>query len=432
MKKFLSLFIVILTAFSLVFSVGCKTKTDEKPIEPVYYGNLSMIGVNGKKLCLDGGKGKEIVLRGVNAGGYLVTESWMCAVNTTHKNITQAFMDRFGEQTTLNLWAYYRENFWADKDFERIANTGMNVIRLPFTYMTVDPDYHNVPRINGEKYNFTILDYFIDDANYYGLYVILDMHGAYGSQNGQDHSGETMSSASEVDFYSNEQNKAKTTALWKAIAERYKNHPGVAGYDLLNEPGEKAGDIKEYHWNYFDELYKTIRSTGDKHVIFIESCWTEKNLPYPETYGWTDNVSYSFHHYTKESSGTTDSVQAHYDSWRLRLAGIGSANFNLPILIGEFTCYGIEKQWQDTLDLIEGQYGYSWTSWTYKVNSPNGRYLGWGLYMTKAEKVDPWNDSVDQIKQKWAKIRTSCEDTYESTISTQKTLSRFFTEYIGK
>ena len=28
--------------------------------------------------------------------------------------------------------------------------------------------------------------------------------------------------------------------MWKEISNRYKNNPAVAGYDTLNEPGEKA------------------------------------------------------------------------------------------------------------------------------------------------------------------------------------------------
>ena len=37
---------------------------------------------------------------------------------------------------------------------------------------------------------FDRLDWFVQNCSQRGMYVILDMHGAFGSQNGMDHSGE--------------------------------------------------------------------------------------------------------------------------------------------------------------------------------------------------------------------------------------------------
>lgn len=144
----------------------------------------------------------------------------------------------------------------------------MNVIILPFTYMSVDTEYCNVEN-NNQKYNFSILDNFIARAKQYGLYTILDLHGAYGSQNGHDHSGESKDN---VDFYSNSENKDKTKDLWKTLANHYKGNPSVAGYDILNEPGEKSQSTTEIHWNYFNELYQEIRKIDNDHIIIFESC----------------------------------------------------------------------------------------------------------------------------------------------------------------
>ena len=69
------------------------------------------------------------------------------------------------------------------------------------------------------------------------MYVILDMHGAFGSQNGMDHSGEINDGKQ---LYYNQSNKDKTLNLWKKIAEHFKGNPAVAAYDILNEPGIKA------------------------------------------------------------------------------------------------------------------------------------------------------------------------------------------------
>ena len=37
---------------------------------------------------------------------------------------------------------------------------------------------------------FDRLDWFIEEAAKHGIYTLIDMHGAFGSQNGKDHSGD--------------------------------------------------------------------------------------------------------------------------------------------------------------------------------------------------------------------------------------------------
>lgn len=70
---------------------------------------------------------EEIYLRGVNAGGYLVTEKRMCAASmsrgtTDHYTLTNKMVERFGAEKTLKLWKYYRDNFWTEHDFDNIKN----------------------------------------------------------------------------------------------------------------------------------------------------------------------------------------------------------------------------------------------------------------------------------------------------------------------
>ncbi|MBP5242139.1 MAG: cellulase family glycosylhydrolase, partial [Clostridia bacterium] len=153
-------------------------------------------------------RGEEVTLRGVNAGGLGVVELWMNGFQygggddgiycQDHYTLTQEFLSRFGEEKTKELWLAYQQNWWSDDDFKNCADMGMNVIRLPFTYMNVDFDAVTNFENAGKNYDFTMLDDFIDGAASHGLYVILDLHGAYGSQNGKDHSGQSKA-ANEVD-----------------------------------------------------------------------------------------------------------------------------------------------------------------------------------------------------------------------------------------
>ena len=193
------------------------------------------------------------------------------------------------------------------------------------------------------------MDEFVSKAAEYGMYTVLDLHGAYGSQNGQDHSGQEFGSKEEVDFYSNERMQTLTVNLWSALSKHYKDNPAVAGYDILNEPGEKGGLTGEAHWNFYDKVYDVIRANGDEHIVIFESCWEWYNLPKPSQYGW-ENCIYSFHHYV----GDNLTVDGHNENWNNKLSGIEEQNFNLPLQMGEFTAYNSYEKWEKTLELLNG------------------------------------------------------------------------------
>lgn len=376
-------------------------------------------------------KDEEVTLRGVNAGGLFVTEHWMTGFSygTTPsddcKSLTETFIARFGEDKTKALWAEYRANWWTEQDFKNCADMGMNVIRLPFTYMNVDfaaltaPDYANA----GKSYDFSDLDAFVGTAAKYGIYTILDLHGAYGSQSGQDHTGQILSLA-EVDFYSNERLQTLTVNLWSALSKRYKDNPNVAGYDILNEPGEKAGTTSERHWNFFDKVYKAIRANGDKHIVIFESCWNGENLPKPSAYGW-ENCMYSFHHYTGNQPGEVE----HDVDWNGKIANITSQNFGIPLYMGEFTAYTTPEKWDYTLDLLNRS-GWHWTSWTYKVWGS----MPWGIVNIMGDnnsKVDAGKDDYEVILTKFKTLRTdsSAARKYTFPRSEGRTLESIFKEY---
>ncbi len=422
-KKIKPLFLA-LSMLTLTTGVSCgeitsgsyssTASSEEETVECGVFTEDDYLKVNGTDVRREKGEGDAVILRGTNAGGYLVIEQWMTALKGSdatgyldHKTVTEIFVERFGEETTLELWEYYRENYWTELDFQNCADMGMNVIRLPFTYMNVDPDYCNVPEKEGEEFNFDVLDDFVETAAEYGIYTILDMHGAYGSQNGQDHSGEQMSSADEVDFYSNEEKQEKTVHLWEALTEHYKGNPAVAGFDILNEPAEKAGTTTTRHWEFFDKVNDAVRAVDEDRILIFESCWDGANLPQPSVYGW-ENCMYSFHHYTGSSDAAT-----HVSSFQSKITDVNNQNFGVPIYMGEFTCYGNQTSWESTLSLLNS-YGWHWTTWTYKLNrNSDTSYPGWGIYYSRAEKVVPDEDDLETIYDKWYMIDTSYIDTEE-------------------
>ena len=266
----------------------------------------------------------------------------------------------------------------------------MSVIRLPFTYMNLCDDNGNL-----KSNAFDRLDWFVQNCSQRGMYVILDMHGAFGSQNGMDHSGEINDGKQ---LYYNQSNKDKTLNLWKKIAEHFKGNPAVAAYDILNEPGIKAAATYSLHWDFYNEIYNTIRSKDSNHIIIMESCWDADNLPRPSQYGWT-NVAYEYHYYPWSAQNSSDAQKSYFSS---KVSDIANHNYGVPTFVGEFTCFEQAEGWKAAMSTFNGQ-GWHWTTWSYKVTGNSS----WGIYNHNPEKVDIYNDSADTIKNKWSAVGTA-------------------------
>ena len=355
------------------------------------FTQLDFLKTDDTQIKNNDGKGNCVYLRGTNIGNLFVQESWMSSTDARdQKTINNVLEKRFGKDKKNNLIKHYEDSYLTTEDFNNFAELGMTVVRVPFTYMNF---YEKNKNGNYElKENcFNKLDWIIEQCSERGIYVILDLHGAFGSQNGQDHSGEVIDNVEDVTFYKDDNLKQLTLNLWKLIAKRYKDNPAVAGYDTLNEPGEKAGTTKSYHWDYYNEIYKTIRRVDPDHIIIFESCWTAFDLPSPSKYGW-ENIVYEFHHYVWDAQDSVILQKAAAD-----LLIISFKLFKVPIYIGEFTFFELDEAWSYVLNKFNIN-GYHYTSWSYKSNNAGT----WGIYNQKGtEKVNINDSSENDILRIW-------------------------------
>lgn len=87
-----------------------------------------------------------------------------------------------------------------------------------------------------------------------------------------------------------------------------------------------------------------------------------------------------------------------------KISGVEQMNFNIPLYMGEFACYENPESWEKTLSLFNSK-GWHWTNWTYKINrQKENSYLGWSLFHSQAQSVDPFNDSLETIIAKWDEL----------------------------
>ena len=388
-KKLVSMLLVFAMTFSVAISGKITGITQVSAREAL--GSNDFLKVNGTQIRKQKGTGDIVYLRGTNAGGWLVQEDWMNPTNASdQKTMMTTLANRFGASKRDELVSTYENNYWTTQDFDNCAEMGMSVIRLPFTYMNLCDDNGNL-----KSNAFDRLDWFVQNCSQRGMYVILDMHGAFGSQNGMDHSGEINDGKQ---LYYNQSNKDKTLNLWKKIAEHFKGNPAVAAYDILNEPGIKAAATYSLHWDFYNEIYNTIRSKDSNHIIIMESCWDADNLPRPSQYGWT-NVAYEYHYYPWSAQNSSDAQKSYFSS---KVSDIANHNYGVPTFVGEFTCFEQEEGWKAAMSTFNGQ-GWHWTTWSYKVTGNSS----WGIYNHNPEKVDIYNDSADTIKNKWSAVGTA-------------------------
>lgn len=419
--------IIILSVCTMLAGCGnemTKTKTDDDIVqgekrEERQLNSEDFLCTEGTKVVNK--KGEEIILRGTNAGGWLVQEFWMCSTERTQrvscqKELIEVLTERFGEKKAQELIKVYEDNFWMEEDFDNCSKTGMNVIRLPFTYM-------NFSDKNGKmlKNAFDRTDRFVEEAGKRGMYVILDMHGAPGSQNEKDHSGDTTQGASFFYGDNAKRNQKEYIKLWKSIAEHYEGNPIVAGYDLLNEPYcDLPENTGRTCWDIYDRAYKAIRKADKEHIIIMEAKWDPINLPNPKEYGW-DNVIYEYHQYNYEDQ---HSAQAQFEGIELKLDLAEAAAYNVPSYIGETSFFDNMESWKRCLNEMNKR-GCHYTTWTYKVTG-DGRN-NWGIYNMQGEKVNAETDSYKEIKRKWG----SRPDLIEN-VNVKKLLEKYYTGYYAE
>jgi aryl-phospho-beta-D-glucosidase BglC (GH1 family) len=355
-------------------------------------------------------KGRTVLLRGVNLGGWLVIEPWMSPVDSSGTikcdySVREILAKRFGGDAANSLLETYQKNWITEKDFDKIAAHGMNVIRIPFWYRNVQTE-DGVWIPTGLKE----LDWAVTEAWKRGIYSIIDFHGVPGGQSKGDSTGRKRE---EAEFWNDETHQQRTIEIWRKVAEHFKGNPAVAAYDLINEPADapSLGAL----WSVYDRLYREIRKIDPDHIITVEGCatgqiggkyvhWGWEALPPPDLFGWK-NVLYQMHHYEwdwKSEEKQITSIHFQVSEWNKH------KKLGVPAFMGEFNPMGTESAWNHALKEYSAS-GMHWTFWSYKANHGTGSN-SWGLYNPiKKDAPNLLTDSAETIRAKWEALDT---DTY--------------------
>ena len=113
----------------------------------------------------------------------------------------------------------------------------------------------------------------------------------------------------------------------------------------------------------------------------MEGCWDFGSLPNPADYGW-ENIQYEYHWYNWWSDILPYTLFYAYQD----LSNIGR-NYDVPVLIGEFTVFEDRDAWAKELALFDKR-GYNWTVWNYKTTVTGWWTSSWGVYTCQLNLTD--------------------------------------------
>ncbi|MBB4100857.1 cellulase family glycosylhydrolase [Sphingomonas kyeonggiensis] len=319
--------------------------------------------------------GNPVLLRGMGLGGWMLQEGYMLQLGQLGSGqqyrIRASIADLIGEEKTAEFYQAWLDNHTRKADIDMMARWGMNSVRLPMHYNLLTLPTEKEPVAGRDTWledGFRRIDTLLAWTKANGMYLILDLHAAPGGQ------GNDLPIADrdpdKPSLWQSAENRRKTVAIWRKLAERYADEPGIGAYDVLNEPNwdfsAPGGDhgCKETGNAPLKQLYTdiaaAIRQVDKRHMLIIEgNCWGNNYqglLPFADR-----NTALSFHKYWNYNDEA--SIAPHL---KLR------ETWNMPLWLGE-SGENSNVWFRDAIGLVE-KHGIGWAFWPLKKIGFNNPY----------------------------------------------------------
>lgn len=187
-------------------------------------------------------------------------------------------------------------------DYAVVKSMGMNVVRFYLSYKTLEDD--DRPFVYKDA-GWDWIDQNVEWAKQHNIRLILNMHDPVG---GYQSLGEGKG------LWTDDDNQRRFIAMWRAIAERYRAEPTIAGLDILNEP-IPTKSIEQWQ-ELAEATISEIRHVNQHHIVFVERVnavggnWSE-NADMNFFKVSDPNVVYQFHfykpfHFTHQNAAWVD------------------------------------------------------------------------------------------------------------------------------
>jgi len=297
--------------------------------------------------ALRDGLGRRVWLRGVNAGGRAKFPPFLPFAFEPADPSARPFDEALARY------------------LDRVRAWGMNVLRLPFTWEAVEPT-----RGVWDEVFLTRLDAFVAAAGERGLRVVLDMHQdvfsrwycgdgfprwamadperapATGCEAWFTHYFQDADMQADFDrFWSNADGLMDAfEAMWTMIAERYADAPAVIGFEPINEPGWGTRDPitfpRDVLTPFYSRMIGLLQAAAPSRLVLVDATGYDGVLvatTLARPVG--DGVVFAPHYYDGVALVSGDVSNAQDPVERLALWDAVGADWDVPVLLGEF---GIE------------------------------------------------------------------------------------------
>ncbi len=310
-------------------------------------------------------KVKDMQVKGVNLGNWLVLEKWMSPglfEGTTAEDEHNLPLQLPKEVYEARI-KMHRSEYITERDFTRIKSLGLDTVRIPVPYF-IFGDREPFIGCIGE------LDNAFNWAERYGLQILIDLHTAPGSQNGFDNGGE-----SGVCIWSQQPDEVEfELSVLERLAERYGQRKGLWGIEIINEPvlenmwegmhvqerypavdAERGARSKpntiEFIRQFYLDAYDRIRKhmPEDKYVVFHDAfrlkAW--KNFMREDKYR---GVVLDTHQYLMmaELYGCEQTVEGYVGYVKNLQKDIEEMKEYFPVICGEWCLFNSLAVGQDT------------------------------------------------------------------------------------
>lgn len=327
-------------------------------------------------------------------------DGYMRGVNLGH------WISQYGDKGKEHWDSYITE-----PDFARIAEWGLDHIRLPVDYMLFERDEHpGVFLESGLQY----IDFALDCCKKHGLNMILDLHHTPGFFFGDRFNKDKNN------LFTDRNQQLRFMNIWKMFADRYKNEGDNLIFELLNElvledtePWNKlwpeaAAEIEKISparriivgsnlWNAIEQL-KNLTVVDDPNIIYNFHCYapflfTHQRAAWdPNMFSYQRSVTYPMHTaehqeffekndpYLLEQYDKID-IHAMEDFFKPAVEFMKTSGH--PLYCGEFGVYNVADmdstlRWHSDIISLFNKYGIGRAVWSYKgfsrITEPDGSY----------------------------------------------------------
>ncbi|MGI5269471.1 glycoside hydrolase family 5 protein [Nonomuraea sp. CA-218870] len=357
---------------------------------------------------------QPVRLRGVGLGGWMNLENFITGYPANEASMRAAVRQVLGEERAALFFDRLLSSFFTEQDAALLAGLGVNCVRIPVGYRHFESDERP---FEITQCGFTHLDRVIDLLGRHGVYSVIDLHALPGSQNQHWHSDNPTHVAA---FWQHRHFQDRVVHLWEALADHYRDHPWVAGYNPVNEPGDPSGKVVG---PFYDRLVKAVRAADPRHVLFLDgNTYSTDFSIFREVY---ENTVFVCHDYAlagfAHGGGYPGYTQGRWcDRDELERTFEERSRFQretgTPLWVGEFgPVYTGDperdgERYQILRDQLEiyDQHQAGWSLWTYKDVGLQGLVCAGGPYL---ERFGPFIDKKRRLgADRWGSTMEECAE----------------------